>query len=54
MSALFVAFEDFILSRDAEQRLLSGCGTRDRALVLTLIDSGIRRGEALALDWDDR
>ncbi len=42
-----------VLSRDDVRRLLSVCGTRDRALVLTLIDSGLRRGEALALDWDD-
>jgi len=42
-----------VLSREEVKRVLSVCGTRDRALVLTLIDSGLRRGEALALDWDD-
>ena len=42
-----------VLSREDAKRVLSMCGTRDRALVMTLIDSGIRRGEVLALDWDD-
>ena len=42
-----------VLSREEVKRVLSVCGPRDRALVLTLIDSGIRRGEALALDWED-
>ncbi len=42
-----------VLSREDARRVLSVCGTRDRALVMTLIDSGIRRGEALALDWED-
>ncbi len=42
-----------VLSREDVRKVLSVAGTRDRALVLTLIDSGLRRGEALALDWDD-
>ncbi len=42
-----------VLSREEVKRVLSVCGTRDRALVMTLIDSGLRRGEALGLDWDD-
>ena len=42
-----------VLSREEVKRVLSVCGTRDRAMVLTLIDSGLRRGEALALDWED-
>ncbi len=42
-----------VLSREDVRKVLSVTGTRDRALVLTLIDSGLRRGEALALDWDD-
>ena len=42
-----------VLSREDVKRVLSVCGTRDRALVLTLIDSGVRRGEALALNWED-
>ena len=42
-----------VLSCEDVKRVLSLCGTRDRALVMTLIDSGVRRGEALALDWDD-
>ena len=39
-----------VLNREEVKRVLSVCGTRDRALVLTLIH---RRGESLALDWDD-
>ena len=42
-----------VLSREQVKRVLSVCETRDRALVMTLIDSGLRRGEALALDWED-
>ncbi|MFV2043980.1 MAG: tyrosine-type recombinase/integrase [Anaerolineales bacterium] len=42
-----------VLTNDDLKRVLSVCSSRDRALVLTLIDSGLRRGEALALDWDD-
>ena len=42
-----------VLSREDVRAVLRVCGTRDRALVMTLIDSGLRRGEALALDWED-
>ena len=42
-----------VLSREDARKVLSVAGTRDRALVLTLIDSGLRRGEALALEWGD-
>ncbi len=42
-----------VLNREDVKRVLSVCGTRDRALVMTLIDSGIRRGEALDLTWED-
>ena len=42
-----------VLSREDVRKVLSVCGTRDRALVMTLVDSGLRRGEALALDWED-
>lgn len=42
-----------VLTREDVRKILSVAGTRDRALVLTLIDSGLRRGEALALDWED-
>jgi len=42
-----------VLSREEVKRVLSVCGSRDRALVMTLIDSGVRRGEALALNWED-
>jgi len=42
-----------VLSLEDVRRVLSVCGTRDRALVMTLIDSGLRRGEALDLVWED-
>jgi len=42
-----------VLSPEDVKRVLSVCGTRDRALVMTLIDSGLRRGEALDLNWED-
>ncbi|MFQ5792585.1 MAG: tyrosine-type recombinase/integrase [Acidobacteriota bacterium] len=42
-----------VLSREEVRKVLSVAGPRDRALVLLLIDSGLRRGEALALNWDD-
>ena len=42
-----------VLSREDVKRVLRVCGTRDRAQVMTLVDSGLRRGEALALNWED-
>ena len=42
-----------VLSREDVKQVLRVCGTRDRALVMTLIDSGVRRREALDLNWDD-
>jgi integrase len=42
-----------VLGREDVKQVLSVCGTRDRALVMTLIDSGVRRGEVLDLDWED-
>ncbi|MFV2044747.1 MAG: tyrosine-type recombinase/integrase [Anaerolineales bacterium] len=42
-----------VLSRQDVRQVLSVCGTRDRALVMTLIDSGLRRAEALDLTWED-
>jgi site-specific recombinase XerD len=35
-----------VLSPEDVSRVLSVCGIRDRALVMTLIDRGLRRGEA--------
>jgi len=42
-----------VLSREDMRKVLRVCGTCDRALVMTLIDSGLRRGQALALEWED-
>ena len=45
-------------SMDEVQALLDTCdnsfaGLRDKALILVLLDTGIRAGELLALDWPD-
>ena len=42
-----------VLTREEVKRILKVCGARDSALVMMLIDSGLRRGEALALYWED-
>lgn len=43
-----------VLSVDDFRRLLGACrGVRDRALLLLLADSGLRRAEAAALRWRD-
>lgn len=41
------------LDQSEIQDVLEVCTVRDRAMVLLLLDSGMRRGEALALDWQD-
>jgi integrase len=41
-----------VLSREDVNRVLDECGARDHALVMTLIDGGLRRHEALALSWE--
>lgn len=47
-----------ILSRDEEARLLSACGPDSprshlRALVICALDTGMRRGEMMSLEWLD-
>jgi integrase len=47
-----------ILSRDEESRLLSACGPDSprshlRALVICALDTGMRRGEMMSLEWMD-
>ncbi len=42
-----------VLSPIELKQILKICSVRDKALIMLLMDSGIRRGEALALDWDD-
>jgi integrase len=35
------------------QTVLGACNVRDRAIVLLMADSGLRRSEVTALDWAD-
>ena len=34
------------------QQTLNACNVRDRAILSFLVDSGLRRGEAISLNWD--
>lgn len=42
-----------VLSPTDIKVILRECSVRERALILLLIDSGIRRGEALSLQWEN-
>jgi integrase/recombinase XerD len=42
-----------VLTEDQLQTLLKHCNVRDRAILLFLVDSGLRRAEVCALDWSD-
>lgn len=42
-----------VLSAEQLQTVVRSCGIRDRAIVLFLADSGLRRAEVLALNWQD-
>lgn len=42
-----------VLSSEEIKQVLEICQCRDKALVMLLIDSGMRRGEALDLSWED-
>ena len=43
-----------VLSADELQRVIKACNTpRDKAIVLLIADSGIRRAEACTLNWGD-
>ena len=43
-----------VLSVDDLQKVINACQTpRDKAMILLMVDSGIRRSEALALNWSD-
>lgn len=41
------------LTAEQLQIILKACNTRDRAIVLFLADSGLRRAEVIALNWAD-
>lgn len=42
-----------ILTRDEERRLLEACSHHLRPVVIAAIDTGMRRGELVALRWSD-
>jgi site-specific recombinase XerD len=42
-----------VLTPEQLQIVLQACNVRDRALVLFMVDSGLRRGEVCALNWAD-
>jgi site-specific recombinase XerD len=42
-----------VLTSDQLRRVVSVCGVRDRALVLFMADSGLRRAEVIRLNWED-
>jgi site-specific recombinase XerD len=43
-----------VLTAEEVQRLIQGCSTkRDKAIVMLLVDSGLRRAELCALNWED-
>ena len=42
------------LTAEQVQKLLKACDeTRDKALILLMVDTGLRREEVLSLDWED-
>jgi site-specific recombinase XerC len=42
-----------ILNADQLQQVIKACNVRDKAIVLFMADSGLRRSEILNLNWDD-
>lgn len=44
---------DFVLSHDAEPKYLAACPQPLHDVALLILDTGLRLGEALALDWKD-
>jgi len=42
-----------VLSPEQLQTILKACNVREKALVLFMVDSGLRRGEVCALNWSD-
>lgn len=41
------------LTAEQLQIILKSCNVRDKAIVLLMADSGLRRGEVIALNWQD-
>jgi integrase/recombinase XerD len=42
-----------VLSPDELKQLIKQCNPRDRAIILLIVDSGLRRSEVSRLNWDD-
>ncbi|MGD0610056.1 MAG: tyrosine-type recombinase/integrase [Anaerolineales bacterium] len=42
-----------VLSADEVNKVLSVCNLRDKAIVLLMVDTGLRRSEVCALNWSD-
>ena len=42
-----------VLTADELKQIVKACNTRDKAIVLFLVDSGLRRSEFIRLDWSD-
>ncbi len=42
-----------VLTAEQLGQILKGCNVRDKAIVLFMADSGLRRGEVVALNWQD-
>ena len=42
-----------VLTADELQQIIKACNVRDKALVLFMADSGLRRGETINLTWGD-
>src|SRR5690606_34175925 len=42
-----------VLNADQLQQIIKACNVRDRAIVLFMADSGLRRSETLNLNWGD-
>lgn len=42
-----------VLTADELSKIISACNTRDKAIILFMADSGLRRAEVIALSWDD-
>jgi site-specific recombinase XerD len=42
-----------VLTADQLRQIVKACNVRDRAIVLFMVDSGLRRAEVIALNWRD-
>jgi site-specific recombinase XerD len=42
-----------VLTAEQLRQIVKACNVRDKALILSMADSGLRRGEVIALNWSD-